>query len=276
MFNLKFLFVILLCFAAEFTLSAQKYRNGRQEFGLMIGGSNYFGDIAPEIVFKETKIAGGIFFKNNHSSFFSSKYFLNYARISGSDKNFKANQYRNISFFSDIYELGYDLEFNFKPFGMNVNDKPTTTYVFAGFNLFFFNPKTKLANGDRVSLQRFGTEGQILNDKRKYALIQPALNLGLGYKFNAGKKWDIGAEIGFRKTFTDYLDDTKGNYTDYAALNAKQGGTAVDLSQPQTTQGKPPIDNGTMRGDSHLKDWYFVMGITISFRNVTTFCHHPF
>ncbi len=257
-------------------LNAQKYRNGKQEYGIFIGGSNYFGDIAPEIVLKETNLALGGFIIKNHSSYFSSRYQFTYARISGSDKNFKSNAYRNISFFSDIYELGYNLEFNFKPFGMNVNDKYATTYVFTGPSIFMFNPKTTLPSGDKVSLQRFGTEGQILNDKKRYSLIQPALNLGIGYKFNVGKKWDIGFEVGFRKTFTDYLDDTKNTYTDYNAMNAKQGGTAVDLSQPHTTQGNPPVDKGTMRGDPHLKDWYFTVGITICFRNVTTFCHRPF
>jgi hypothetical protein len=237
----------------------------------MLGASNYFGDIAPEIVLGESKPSPGLFYKYHHSKFFSSRYEFTYARISGTDQNFKANSYRNIKFRTDIFELGYFTEFNFKPFGINVLENRSTVFVFGGFNMFFFNPTARLNNGtgDRVELRDYGTEGQVLNDKKKYSQIQPAVTLGIGYKFNLRRRTVIGLEVGFRKTFTDYLDDTKGSYTDYDAMNAAQGGTAAELSQPQTLNDNPPIQGGTMRGDPHLKDWYFVVGITISLRNVT-------
>lgn len=275
MFNVKYVLTAIYCLFSCYALSGQ-YRNGKSEIGLLLGGSNYFGDLAPEIEVNETKFSAGIFVKKNHSKFFTSRYQFTYARISGSDKNFTANQYRSLSFFSNIYELGYNLEFNFLPFGMNVLEKKATTFVFAGFNMFLFNPKTKLASGDYVALRDFGTEGQVLEQKRKYPLIQPSINLGLGYKFNLSNKWVMGAEIGFRKTFTDYLDDTKDAYPDYNAVNSAQGGTAADLSQPQTVNDYPPIQGGTMRGEKALKDWYFIAGFTISYRFVTTFCGKPF
>jgi hypothetical protein len=273
--NLK----ILLSAAISVFLSCAvkgQYRNGKSEIGLLVGGSNYFGDLSPEIDLKETKFSAGFFYKKNHSKYFSSRYQFAYGRIEASDKNFKANEYRNLSFFSNIYELGYNVEFNFLPFGMNKLEKNATTFVFGGFNMFLFNPRTRLVSGAKVSLRDFGTEGQVLENKRKYSLIQPSVTLGVGYKLNLSDNWVLGTEVGFRKTFTDYLDDTKDVYTDYNALNAKQGGLATDLSQPQTVNGNPAIAANTMRGDKHLKDWYFIAGVTISYRFVTTFCHHPF
>lgn len=257
-------------------IARAQYRNGIAEIGLMAGGSNYFGDLAPEIKLNETKFACGFFYRRNHTKYFSSRYQFAYARIAASDKNFKANQYRNISFFSNIYELGYNVEFNFLPFGMNVLEKDASFFAFTGFNMFLFNPRTKLPSGDKVNLRDYGTEGQVLNNKRKYSLIQPAVTLGLGYKMNINNNWVFGIETGFRKTFTDYLDDTKDAYTDLNELYNKQGGTAVDLSQPQTTTGNPAIRANTMRGDAQLKDWYFITAFTISYRFVTTFCSKPF
>lgn len=271
----KYFLTAFFCCCLTFVSYAQ-YRNGKTEIGLLLGGSNYFGDLAPEIKLKETKFSAGVFFKQNHNKFFSSRYQFAYARIAASDKNFRANEYRNLSFFSNIFELGYNAEYNFVPFGMNVLEKNSSTFVFAGFNMFFFNPKTRLLNGDKVALRDFGTEGQVLDSKRKYSLIQPSVTLGLGYKVNISDKWVLGTELGFRKTFTDYLDDTKDVYTDYNALNAKQGTNAANLSQAQVPNGHPAIDANTMRGDKHLKDWYFIAGITISYRFVTTFCNHPF
>lgn len=253
----------------SYNLYGQRYRNGIAEMGIMLGASNYFGDIAPEIKLKETKPAFGIFYKYHHSKFFSSRYQFAFAQISGSDQNFKANNYRNISFESNIYEASYFTEFNFRPFGANYNQNEGkyTTYVFAGFNMFMFEPYRRLPGGDKVELRDLGTEGQNINGKKKYSLIQPAVTFGLGYKLNLGKTVVLGIELGFRKTFTDYLDDTKGTYADYAALVAKQGEGAGDYAHPQTMNGNPPIPAGTMRGDSHLNDWYFIAGITLSFRN---------
>lgn len=247
---------------------SQKYRNGINEFGILIGGSNYFGDIAPEIVLNETKLSLGLLYKYHHSKYFSSRYQFTYGAISGSDQNFKANQYRNLSFQSQIFELGYFTEFNFKPFGINVREEHKTVYVFSGLNVFHFNPKVRLKQGDWVSLRDLATEGQVVDKKKKYSLIQPAVTLGIGYKFNLGRKYVVGMEIGFRKTFTDYLDDTKNNYPSYAAILAAQGLTAAEISHAQTLNNNPPIQAGTMRGDSHLKDWYVIFGITISKRNV--------
>ena len=263
-FNLRFL--TLLSLLLSFDAYAQRYRNGVTELGLFFGASNYSGDIAPEIVWAESHPAIGLMYKYHHSKFFSSRYQFTYASISGSDQNFSANAYRNISFESNIYELGYNLEFNFKPFGINANqhEENKTTFVFAGFNMFMFNPVRRLPSGDKLELRDIGTEGQNVNNKRQYALIQPSLTLGLGYKFNVKRRTVIGLEIGFRKTFTDYLDDTKDAYPDYNSIKTYQGGSAADLSQPQTVNNNPAIDGKTMRGDKHLKDWYFITGLTIS------------
>lgn len=249
---------------------SQRYRNGKTEIGIFLGGGNYFGDLAPEIVWKETKPAFGLLYKYHHSKYFSSRYQFAYTQISGSDLNFKSNNYRNLAFKSDIFEIGYFTEFNFRPFGINVREENNSTFVFGGINLFMFNPQRQLLNKDFVDLRDYGTEGQVIDKKRKYSLIQPAITLGFGHKINWGKKYVIGIEIGFRKTFTDYLDDTKGNYTDYIISTRTQGQTAADLSHPETLNGNPPIKAQTMRGDEHLKDWYFMFGITISKRKYNT------
>lgn len=267
-FNYRFLTLLLLLLYSE--LYAQRFRNGVTELGFMAGGSNYSGDIAPEIKLSETHAAFGLLYKYHHSRFFSSRYQFTYAKISGSDQNFSGNTYRNIRFESNIYEIGYFTEFNFKPFGINANqrEEKSTTFVFAGVNMFLFDPFVRLPGGDKVELRDIGTEGQKIDGKKQYSLIQPALSMGLGYKFNIKRKMVIGLELGFRKTFTDYLDDTKGTYTDYNTIVAKQGTGAGEYAHPQTLQGNPPIKAGTMRGDSHLGDWYFIAGITICFRNV--------
>lgn len=264
---IKIIFLLLLTTAPLISFS-QKFRNGKSEWGFFVGGSNYFGDLAPEIVLKETQLSYALFYKFHHSRFFTSRYQFAKAKISANDINFQANSYRNLSFYSNIYELSYFSEFNFKPFGINVRDEKQTFFIFSGFNMFLFNPQRELKKGEPLNLQEFGTEGQVINKQKKYSLIQPAITLGFGYKFNLGRKYIIGTEIGFRKTFTDYLDDTKGDYASYQAMVEQQGQNAAYLSQAQTINNQRPIKAQTMRGDDHLKDWYFMFGITISRRKV--------
>jgi len=267
---MRFILIFLIAFFTSVynPLSAQKYRNGITEFGIFLGGGNYFGDLAPEIVLNETKPAFGIYQKTHHTKYFSSRYQLLYTQISGDDKNFKSNAYRNIKFKSDIVEMSYISEFNFKPYGINVKEGKSTFFVFGGISLFYFNPQRKINDKDFLDLRDFGTEGQNINRKRKYPLIQPAIILGIGQKMNLGRKWVLGLEIGFRKTFTDYLDDTKNVYVDYATINRMQGNSAGYLSHPETLNNNQPIQAGTMRGDAHLKDWFFTFGITLSKRKV--------
>jgi hypothetical protein len=73
-------------------------------------------------------------------------------------------------------------------------------------------------------LQPIGTEGQTASSidpqfpnrpaPKQYSLWQVAIPMGVHLDFIINKSWVIGAEIGFRMTFTDYLDDVSGYYYD--------------------------------------------------------------
>src|SRR5271157_2260815 len=77
----------------------------RWEIGLTAGLSNYQGDLAPDIVLKESHLMGGIFIKRNLDQYFSYTIGLNQGYVSGSDQNFDYLKIRNLSFQSPITEL---------------------------------------------------------------------------------------------------------------------------------------------------------------------------
>jgi hypothetical protein len=196
---------------------------------------------------------------------------LSYGKISGSDKNFDNYHWRNLSFYSNIYELSFLTEFNFQTYGVNVLDHRFTPYLFTGISIFAFNPKAKF-NGEEQELRDLGTEGQLLNDgPSKYRLIQPAIPIGMGIKYNLNMNWEIGFRVGFRKTFTDYLDDVSTEYPDYNILSDQAGNASAWLSHREIEKGFQPVTAGTMRGDPKLKDWYFFAGITIAYRFIPSF-----
>ncbi|MBL7810649.1 MAG: hypothetical protein JNL57_00380 [Bacteroidetes bacterium] len=250
---------------------AQKYFSGRYELGITAGSSNYHGDLSHGNPLPFFHPSGGAFFKYNFNGYFGYRLQASYLRASGTDKDDPTYKVRNLSFATDIYEMGNLFEFNFRSFGTNVNDKYWTPYFYTGLNLFLFEP-TRMENSD-IKLRNLYTEGQ----KRRYSRLQPSVPIGFGIKTmlqpqkNRGV-WILGVEGCWRKTFTDYLDDVKGSYPDYAAMVDQHGLGSAEYSHPETKNGLAPYAAGTMRGDTHLRDYYYYLGFTVSYRFTPLIC----
>lgn len=220
---------------------------------------------------QHTGVSGAVYYKHHWSSFFSNRFQLTYLDIAGTDASSEVYKIRNLTFQTSIYEVSNMLEFNFQPFGTNYNDEAFTPYFFTGIAGFIFDPR-RLENED-IKLRQLKTEGQ----RRSYSRLQPAIPIGIGIKtISTPKKnrgaWIFGIEACWRKTFTDYLDDVKGEYPDYTTMVNDKGLAAAQYSHAQTLQGGTPMPAGTMRGDTHLKDWYYFVGISISYRITPLIC----
>lgn len=237
------------------------------EAGGFIGGSNYNGDLARTVVLSESNISFGGYGKYNFSEYVSWRFGINYAKVSGGDYNFDEYQNRNLSFFSNIWELDNRLEFNFVRFGTGVLAKRSTSFLFAGVNLFYFNPKAEY-NGSIINLHPLGTEGQTLDGKKKYSRVNVALPIGIGYKYSLSPNWILGVELGVRKTFTDYLDDVSTVYPNFENLQGKSGSAAVALSDRsgEINSRARGASEGDFRGDPAIKDWYYIGGFTLTYR----------
>ena len=186
-------------------------------------------------------------------------------KLSGTDKNSTKNANRNLNFSSPLAEIQFGLEYDL----FNLNEHKLTPYFFAGLSVYHFNPSTIDSAGNKVYLQPLGTEGQgFYNGRKKYSLTQISLPIGGGIKFALNENMRIGVEIGLSKLFTDYVDDLSTTYVDQSSLLANNGQLAVELAfrgdeiNPGATY---PVD-GTIRGNSGSKDWYYFSGVTFSFR----------
>jgi hypothetical protein len=54
-----------------------------------------------------------------------------------------------------------------------------------------------------------------------YSLISVSAPLGIGVRYKLNHNFDLGLEIGYRFTMTDYLDDVGGFYADPADLGTQ-------------------------------------------------------
>lgn len=266
---MSYLLKVIILILLPITSFGQKW-----EIGLQFGPSNYQGDLASDISLKETHFSGGIFFKRNTSQFFSHYFSLMEGEISGNDKNFKDQKIRNLSFQTFISEISYQIEFNFFPFSFGLNHKDFTPYVFTGLSLFNYNPQTNF-NGQTEKLNKLDTEGKLASNEKKYAysLYQFAIPMGGGFKYSVSDKLIVGINVGFRSTFTDYLDDVSSTYYDKKILLDRNGNISVALSDRSGESGSQPIGIiGKQRGRSDQKDWYIFSGIFISYKISDSVC----
>ncbi len=178
-----------------YTAAAQSW-----EFGGMLGGSNYHGDLAYNIVPKETNLSGGVFFKYNINETWSIRPTLSYMKISGADDNFKENTLRNLSFRNNIYELSTIMEYNFRPFSNKSIHQRSTFYLLGGIAVFLHKPQAKLDN-------KWHDLPPLMTENQRYSLVQVSLPMGAGIKHAVTPNFIIGIEAGWRMTFTDYIDD---------------------------------------------------------------------
>ena len=236
------------------------------EVGILVGGSTYKGELAPNLFKSDfNHLAGGVFFRHNWNRHWSWKVEINYGKISGDDaySDYGFERDRNLSFYTNVLDVSPLIEFNFFPYETGNYYYPFTPYLFTGISVFKFNPMAQL-NGEEYELQPLTTEGQ-----RPYKRLQLAVPIGGGIKFSVGRI-GIGLEVGARRTYTDYLDDVSTVYPDLGLLLANKGATAVALSDRSfsslDSSNTIPGPYLKQRGNAQDKDWYLFGGVTLYFR----------
>ncbi|TDE12553.1 hypothetical protein E0F88_22340 [Dyadobacter psychrotolerans] len=200
--------------------------------GVGLGTANYYGDLAPygtplASTFKMMRWSAGGNYTRHFTPRLAARAGFTYARIAGDDyimnrsSKRESNVYyaRNLHFRNDLKEFSLQGIFKLTPDNRSYDRRPQLgVYLFAGIALTAHNPKAlDSLKGDWVKLQPLGTEGQGNEGYEKpYSLVQFAIPFGVGVRYKINSKFDVSAELGFRYTFTDYLDDAHGNYADPA------------------------------------------------------------
>lgn len=253
------------------TLSAQREDFlSRSELLLMGGGMNYIGDLNEESALTLPRPAAGAGIRYRIDNRWSLRVEVSYGQI-GVDEDY--NKLRNLSFRSGILEGAVLGEFNFAPFGPGATERLWTPYIFGGVGVFHFNPMARYTLGDGeehwAELQPLCTEGQgstLYPDRKMYQLYQFCLPFGVGVKVRLGKVFSLSAEYGFRKTWTDYLDDVSKTYvgSDFLIANSRDGALASQLADRSGEVEEGYVNAvGIKRGDDSLDDWYAYLHISV-------------
>jgi hypothetical protein len=235
-------------------------------FSARLGVSGYQGDLkAKSFSFSQSKFLGSIGVRYDLGEHVALRSYLSLTSLQADDKKGTAlMKLRNLNFQSKILDWEAGIHYSI----LNLNEHWWTPYVFAGIGIYHFNPFTKDVNGTKTYLNPLSTEGQgFVAGVGNYKLTQFSIPLGVGVERSLNEDMRVGFEMGYRKLFTDYLDDVSTVYVDQSALLTARGQTAVDLAYRGDEIAAEPYPNaGEVRGSPKSKDGYFYVGLTFTFR----------
>lgn len=260
--------VIVLFLLVTFAASSQRsYRHNalsRSELGFMVGGSYYIGDLNQKH-FNHTNLAAQLLYRYNFNARLALRINFTYGKVEGYDSEQKEAAYvnRNLSFQTQIFELGSGVEITYFPFELGNKRYRGTAYLLGEFALSRINPKADY-NGSLVELQPLATEGQgsSLSDRKKYSKVQFAVPLAVGVRISLGDKIGLNFEYGIRFLVTDYLDDVGAyRYADPTLLASENGPTSAALSN-RSLDG----NRFGQRGNRATRDWYTFFGAGLVFK----------
>lgn len=271
---LKRYIAIVLLVVLGATATAQSLL-ARSEVGLVGGGMNYLGDLNDQSMFGKVSLAGGLVGRINIDTRWAVSFGGSYGHIEGGNPDIV--QRRNLSFRSYVAEGFVRGEFNFFPYGLHHGtQKRATPYIFCGIGLFKFNPQALYVDSlsgqaTWYDLQPLATEGQgttAYPERMKYQLMEVCMPFGIGYRWRLSPSVHLTVEYGWRKTWTDYLDDVSTTYVGAEVLNGPDGGgqmAAILADRSGEVVSGYVNAPGIKRGDDSLPDWYSFFNVSLSF-----------
>lgn len=255
-------------------LSAQYY----WDVGIKLGATGYLGEFGGkekerrdwlmDIKLNQTRWLAGAFARYKINRNIGLNLGFTYARIQGADYLSTNPQRvtRNLSFRNDFFELSLRGEYYFYAVndvgGKGRYQLDFRSYIFAGVAGFYHNPKAQLG-GAWYALQPLTTEGP----DNKYSKFQFSIPAGVGFYYTYKRRHRFGWEFSWMTTFTDYMDDASGVYTDPSNLPSE---LSRELANRTPELSDPPENpdyygnEGNIRGDPKHDDAYLFTALSYS------------
>lgn len=183
---MRIVLAIFLCLV--FKASAQTY-----EIGIFAGGANVIGDVGRTNYILPSGPAFGGLFKWNKSKRYAWRASVTYGSFTADDsKSSKASRVqRDYVIDNSVLEASIGLEFNFTEYNLHKLGPAFTPYLYTGLTYF------------RYDFNYFDAQ-QVQDINQKEGSFAIPMTVGAKYRLN--NFLILGAEIGARYTFTDNLD----------------------------------------------------------------------
>ncbi|WP_276389648.1 DUF6089 family protein [Eudoraea chungangensis] len=181
-------FIVVIMLFLSGVLAAQTY-----EVGVFGGGTNNIGDVGRTNYIAPSGLAIGGLFKWNKSKRYAYRGSIIYGNFTADDtkSSMSSRQQRAYSMDNSVLEFSAGLEFNFLDYNLHKLGPAFTPYLYTGLTYFRYEYK-------------YFDAGQIQDIDQKDGTFAIPMTVGLKARLN--QFLIIGAEIGARLTFTDNLD----------------------------------------------------------------------
>lgn len=213
------------------------------EIGIGLGGTNYKGEVSPQYQWQNNRPAFTVFYRRDVSAPITLRGGLTYGGLRANDNNVEGanggvpplQNYRQVSLRGSVLELAGVVEYNFLDYHQRTEQSRVhvSPYLFIGLAGFYANTTSESQN---VALQP--------DFNRKSGRVSVSVPAGVGLKIALSRHFNLGAEIGARKTFTDQLDQLG--------------------------------DQNPLFVNPHEKDWYYYNGLSISYTFYKILCPAPY
>jgi len=289
----KTIILTLIGFTIYSTARSQVFLFGEKvkwEVGLNFGPSFFLGDLGgnsgkgtndiKDMNLEFTKLMKGAFITMYPKNWIGLRLAADVTYLEGDDAiinttgiNELWRKQRNLDFKTTVLEGYVAVEiFPTMLFKRNSEYEPRLRpYGLAGIGVFHFNPKGSItdASGSKTwyALQPLKLEGQGLAEypySKPYKLTQINIPFGGGLKYYVSDRINVSAELLYRKTFTDYIDDVSTKYIDPASYSKYLTPANADLAYKLSDKsigiiypGMVRYPAGTQRGDTKDGDTYF-------------------
>lgn len=253
--------LLALTLTTDLATAQSFYAMRRQRSLIFVGGigtASYLGELANDGDYLQAEPTINLGLQYYLTRQISVRADVTWFQLSGSDA--KTNNLdrvgRNLSFYSNNFEMSAVGMYNFYPHGRTFYQRPAFNfYGFAGIGVMYFNPKTDY-QGKSYTLHDYKTE---LVDYNRVTLVIP---MGLGVRFKLGPFMNLSFEGGYRKTFTDYLDDVSTVHHDASKFTDP---TAYALSDRRPEIGLANVPDGYIRGNPKADDAYILYSVKLEY-----------
>lgn len=205
-YRLLFFLTTIFCFPLLISAQGTEWRAG-----VLLGLESYEGDLVGSKLFNpsELGLGFGLFVEGQLKPTLALRASLLTGKVVGDDGNYNTpewRQQRDFDFETGITELSAQLHWSIlgnKRYDEDGNFKrQLSPFLFAGIGVAFTDPKANFSNNTIPSL----SDKILLDINRTEGNTRFVVPVGAGLKLDINQKIQLGAEFGFRPTFSDYLD----------------------------------------------------------------------
>jgi len=195
------------------------------EIGLFGGGANNVGDVGRMNYIMPSGLAGGAIFKWNKSKRYAWRASVIYGQFTADDANsdIRSRRQRGFALDNSILETSLGLEVHFTEYNLHKLGPAFTPYLYTGLTYFRYDYNYFDAGAVRITGQKEGSF---------------AIPMIVGMKARINQFIIFGAEIGARYTFTDNLDASNPEGSNFEQFQF---------------------------GNIASEDWYVFSGITLTY-----------